>query len=199
MKVEVAGGIRIEVDLRVPPLRAWALLTERQHIAIWWGGHVELQARLGGTLVETWSDGGREVVTSGEVTRCDPPRALELTWADHDWPGATRVGFHLSGHGAGTRLVLDHSGWDAHPAGERQRLIAAHADGPSPWRALPIMPQMGRGAHSMLPASAYPVDAARDEIGGHRVARQHKWGTSPMRRWAGARTLMMASARPWPP
>ncbi len=130
MKVEITGdSIRIEVDLSVPPVRAWTLLTERQHVANWWGGHVELQARLGGKLVETWSDGGREVITSGEVTRCDPPRALEMTWADHDWPGDTRVGFHLSEHAAGTRLVLDHSGWGVHPAGEQQRLIDAHAGG----------------------------------------------------------------------
>ena len=130
MRVESTGdSIRIEVDLPVPPARAWALLTERQHVANWWGGHVELQARPGGKLVERWSDGGREVITSGDVTRCEPPRALEMTWADHDWPGDTRVSLHLSGHDAGTRLVLDHSGWGVHPVDERQRLIDAHAGG----------------------------------------------------------------------
>ncbi len=130
MQVETTGdSIRIEVDLSVPPVQAWALLTEKQHIANWWGDHVDLQARPGGKLVETWSDGGRTVSTSGDVTRCDPPLALEMTWADNDWPGATRVGFHLAEDGDGTRLVLDHSGWSVHPVGERQKLIAAHADG----------------------------------------------------------------------
>ena len=183
MKVEISGdGIRIEVDLSVPPAWAWALLTERQHVANWWGGHVELEARPGGRLVETWSDGGREVVTSGDVTRCDPPLALEMTWADHDWPGDTRVGFHLSEHGAGTRLVLDHAGWGVHPAGERQRLIEAHAGGWS--QALARLAAYAAevshpgGAQSVrdrrpggpLPASAHLPHAAQNEAVSHRVA-----------------------------
>jgi uncharacterized protein YndB with AHSA1/START domain len=127
VKVETTdGSIHMEVALAVPPMRAWAVLTERQHIANWWGDHVNLQARPGGTLRETWSDGGRQVVTSGHVTCCDPPSALELTWADDDWPGETRVAFHLAEHNAGTRLVLDHSGWGVHPVDRRSELIGAH-------------------------------------------------------------------------
>jgi uncharacterized protein YndB with AHSA1/START domain len=121
--------IRAEVHLPVPPRQAWALLTEQQHVANWWGNHVDLQARAGGTLVERWSDGGRTVITSGKVTRCDPPFALELTWADSDWPAETQVAFHLFEDGDGTRLVLDHSGWSVHPAGERRKLLEAHAAG----------------------------------------------------------------------
>ena len=130
MDLETTGdSIHAEVDLAVPPLQAWALLTERQHVARWWGDHVELQAGAGGKLSETWSEGGRTVVTSREVTRCDPPFALELTWADDDWPAETRVAFHLSEEGGRTRLALDHSGWGVHPAGERKKLIDAHAAG----------------------------------------------------------------------
>ncbi len=130
MIVETTGDrIHIEVDLPVPPARAWALLTEKQHIANWWGDHVDLHARPGGKLLERWSAGGREVVTAGVVTRCDPPVVLEMTWTDDDWPADTRVGFRLSEYGDQTRLVLDHSGWSVHPAGGREELIAAHAAG----------------------------------------------------------------------
>jgi uncharacterized protein YndB with AHSA1/START domain len=130
MKVETTdGSIHIEVDLAVPPMRAWTVLTERQHIANWWGEHVNLQARPGGTLRETWTDGARRVVTAGLVTRCEPPSALELTWADDDWPGETRVAFHLAARGDRTRLVLDHAGWEMHPADRRSELIDAHASG----------------------------------------------------------------------
>jgi activator of Hsp90 ATPase-like protein len=52
-----------------------------------------------------------------------------MTWADDAWPADTRVGFRLSEYGDKTRLVLDHSGWSVHPAGEREALIAAHARG----------------------------------------------------------------------
>jgi uncharacterized protein YndB with AHSA1/START domain len=122
-------SIHIQIDLPVRPMEAWRLVTEKRHIANWWGEHVDLKARPGGTLVERWSDGRRTVITLGHVTRCDPPHALELTWADDDWPGHTAVGFHLSAYGGGTRLALDHSGWGVHPAGERKSLIDAHAGG----------------------------------------------------------------------
>jgi uncharacterized protein YndB with AHSA1/START domain len=136
MTVETTDdNIHIELDFAVPPMRAWTMLTEQQHIAAWWGEHVQLQARPGGTLRETWSDGARQVITSGQVTRCDPPAALELSWADDDWPGETRVAFHLAGHGDGTRLVLDHSGWGVHPADRRSDLIGAHASGWSQYLA----------------------------------------------------------------
>ncbi len=130
MDVETTeDAIRIAVDLPVPPQRAWALLTEKLHITNWWGDHVDLHARPAGTFLERRSDGGRQVVTAGEVTRCDPPVALKMTWADDDWPGATRVAFCLSEHGAGTRLTLDHSGWRVHPAARRQTLIQDLAGG----------------------------------------------------------------------
>jgi uncharacterized protein YndB with AHSA1/START domain len=130
MLVEItADNIHIEVDLPVPPTRAWALLTEQRHIAKCWGEHVDLEARPGGKLSETWSDGRRTVTTAGDVTRYDPPIALEMTWADDDWPADTSVGFRLSQRGEGTRLVLDHAGWRVHPVGERQKLIDTHAAG----------------------------------------------------------------------
>ena len=130
MKIETTEDVvSIVVDLPVPPEQAWALLTERSHTANWWGAHVDLQPRTGGAFLEKWSDGAREVITSGEVTRCDPPFALELTWADHDWPADTRVTFFLSGHGDRTRLALDHSGWGGHPPGGREELIRGHAHG----------------------------------------------------------------------
>ena len=130
MNVETTDDvIRIEVDLPVPPERAWTLLTEEPHLARWWGDYVSLQARPGGTFRETWSDGVREVVTSGEVTRCDPPVALEMTWADEDWPGETEVVFHLSEDRSGTRLTLTHSGWRIHSADKRTELLAGHVRG----------------------------------------------------------------------
>ncbi len=130
MNVETTDDvIRIAIDLSVPPKRVWTLLTEEPHIANWWGSYVELQARPGGKLRETWSDGAREIVTSGEVTRCDPPFALEMTWADDDWSGDTTVAFHLTEGRDGTHLVLTHAGWTVHAADQRHALIDGHARG----------------------------------------------------------------------
>lgn len=148
MNVETTNeAIHITVDLPVPPTQAWALLTEKSHIAKWWGEHVDLDARTGGKLLEVWADSGRKVITTGEVTRCDPPRALEMTWADDDWPGHTMVAIRLSEHGEGTHLVLDHAGWSVHPASTRQGLIDGHARG---W------------SQSLARLAEYATEAGRD-------------------------------------
>ena len=142
-------------------------MTEKQHIANWWGDHVDLQARPGGKLVETWSDGGRMVNTSGDVTRCDPPLALEMTWADDDWPADTNVAFGLSESGGGTRLVLDHAGWSVHPVGERQKMIDAHAAGWSRYlaRLAEYAAETGSSGRAVSGGSCYTdgADEAPDE------------------------------------
>lgn len=130
MKTEsTSDRIRIEVVLAVPPRRAWSLLTQQEHLASWWGEHVHLDAKVGGRFVERWSDGGRHVVTSGTVLRCEPSAALELTWMDDDWPGETKVAFRLRERGWGTSITFEHSGWDVHPESSRSALLQAHASG----------------------------------------------------------------------
>ena len=121
--------IEISVAIAASQDRVWRLLTESDQIRIWWGSHVTLDARLGGALREVWSEGGREVVTSGTVTQFEPPRLLAMSWADHDWPGETEVSFNLDRTPAGTLLRLVHSGWNVHPAEKKSALVEAHAQG----------------------------------------------------------------------
>jgi uncharacterized protein YndB with AHSA1/START domain len=46
MIVETTGDrIHIEVVLPVAARQVWTLLTEKQHIATWWGNHVDREAR----------------------------------------------------------------------------------------------------------------------------------------------------------
>ena len=130
MRTEATGDrTRIEVDLAVPRHRAWAFLTQTRHLADRWGDRLDLRARLGGRLVQRWSDGHRTVTTSGGVIRRDSPAALETTQADDAWRARTEAAFGTSERSDGTRLALDHSGRGAHPAGERQRSIEARAAG----------------------------------------------------------------------
>jgi len=97
------------------------------HMARWWGDHVNLDARSDGAFVERWRDQGRDVVTRGRVILCEPPRRLFLTWADEDWRHETEVAFLLSASDKGCRLALRHTGWDPFPTALRD----AHRDG---WR-----------------------------------------------------------------
>jgi uncharacterized protein YndB with AHSA1/START domain len=132
MRVETDGQrIVLEIALPVLPERVWAALVSPEAVAAWWGDHVRLVAEPGGELRERWRDGsGREVVTAGTVQRCEPPRLLETSWADDDWPGETVVRFGLrAAAGGGCVLRLEHAGWENLPAERRRELIEAHAAG----------------------------------------------------------------------
>ncbi len=123
--------LRIEVELVVPVERAWSSLTSPDAIAAWWGDHVRLVPRVGGTFREAWTNAsGRAITTTGVVTKCEPPAILELTWSDDDWPTATSVRFALQQLAADrSSLSLEHCGWEVLPAERRRRLIDEHAAG----------------------------------------------------------------------
>lgn len=125
------NNICIEITLPVPKQKVWRFLTQESHIIKWWGDHVSLEARPGGSFREEWFDGEKQVVTSGQIIRFYPPSELKMTWADDDWSGETITAFYLSEIRDGTRLMFEHSGWEMHPAGKRENLIEAHAAG---WR-----------------------------------------------------------------
>lgn len=121
------GSLRVSVDLIPPPPRAWLLLTEATHIAVWWSADVKLMPVLDGRLRDLHRSGDTFALTVGRVTRCEAPSILEMTWAEDTWPGATRLVFHLGTRSSGTSLILMHDGWDALPAAARMRLIESYA------------------------------------------------------------------------
>jgi len=123
--------IVIEIDFRKKPDEVWAALTSPDAIAAWWGGHVSLSAQAGGAFREEWTDeAGRKVITSGTVSRSQPPELLELSWADEGWPHETRVAFILEPVSEEkTLLRLEHRGWSGLPADKQQPLIEQHKAG----------------------------------------------------------------------
>ena len=123
------ASLRVSVDLIPPPPKAWLLLTESSHIAVWWSEHVTLAPQVDGRLRVLHRAGGKFALTVGRVTVFDPPSILEMTWAEDTWPGDTRLAIHLGGGSSGTSLVLTHTGWDTLPAASRAPLIASYAEG----------------------------------------------------------------------
>ena len=83
--------VELDIAIAVPPARVWACLTDPAAVRVWFGPHMALDARPGGSFREVWRDGVREVVTAGRVLDFDPPSRLVLSWADADWPAETRV------------------------------------------------------------------------------------------------------------
>ncbi len=108
----------IEVSCSIE--HAFRTFTER--IGSWWplashsiGGvraeHVELEAREGGLLVERYGDDERAVW--GKVLAWEPPHRLLLSWhPGQDASLATEVEVTFGESPGGTRVTLEHRGWD---------------------------------------------------------------------------------------
>ncbi len=126
-----SDGVHLSIRIPVDVTTAWKYLTAPASVARWWGDHVQLNAVAGGQLREKWSNGQREVLTTGTVTRCEPPTTLGMTWADDDWPGDTNVCFQLAADGAATRVELVHEGFEALFGAAAASTVEAHATG---WR-----------------------------------------------------------------
>lgn len=121
--------IHLDRDLPADPETVWRLWTDPDHLAGWFGPHVSLDARPGGTFRERWTKDGRPTVTAGTITICAPPTDLAWTWADDDWTGQTLLTLSFEAIPDGTRLTLVHSGWQTLPAASRDSLREAHHQG----------------------------------------------------------------------
>jgi uncharacterized protein YndB with AHSA1/START domain len=132
-----------------PPARVWAMVTEPERIATWYCARVDMDRRLGGSIVEHHDHVGVDV--HGRVTRWEPPRRFEHTlWFDDTEPGPRgTVDWQLFPDASGTRLVLTHRRKDLDAGG----IAGAHA-------ALDVLCAVLDGADPR--AHAAPEGAFRD-------------------------------------
>ncbi len=108
-----------EVDVPLAPARAFAAFTE--DIGRWWPmathsvhGERASVAFEGDRLLERL---GPQEATWAEVVEWDPPRGLRLAWhpgrpAEEATDLVVAFRPHDDPHPGGTRVVLDHSGWE---------------------------------------------------------------------------------------
>jgi uncharacterized protein YndB with AHSA1/START domain len=130
-------AIRLERLLPGPLERVWAFLTQADQRARWLAGG-EWELRPGGRI-ELIFDHARlqheplparyrdvPMTFTGKVLRVEPPRLLEITWAEVDG-SASEVCFELQARGPRVALIITHrkvanreellsvsSGWDVH-------------------------------------------------------------------------------------
>jgi uncharacterized protein YndB with AHSA1/START domain len=126
----------IVLDAFIPAPRAtvWECLTDNEHIRKWWGKGVLLRARSGGEFFEPWTDRlGRKHNTRGTITAYDPRERLQIDWKDESWPAATRVEFLLFSSEGGTKITIQHSGWEIFDDKTRGAIVNDHRDG---WREI---------------------------------------------------------------
>lgn len=69
-----------------------------------------LEAHIGGRFYERFADGDEFVV--GEVLICDRPNVIGFTWASPGWDAPTEVEVRFTADGDGTRVDLEHRGWE---------------------------------------------------------------------------------------
>jgi uncharacterized protein YndB with AHSA1/START domain len=118
---------RVLVALRIaaPPGRVFDAFTAE--IGQWWRpnalfpssdrqpGRLAMQPGVGGRVTETLDDG--QVVEIGRILIWEPPRRLVFTWRPTsfgpDQETEVRVGFEPVNEGS--RVVVEHLGWDSIP------------------------------------------------------------------------------------
>lgn len=83
----------------------------------WWpagfsgpGSKVFLECRVGGRYYERRGDGSEYEI--GRVTAYQPPSVVAFTWRAPSWDVTTQVEIRFSPADGGTRIELEHSGWE---------------------------------------------------------------------------------------
>jgi len=127
--------VEVEFTLTLSPRQVWHILTDPLHMEKWWGDNVLLEPVPGGKFSEDWTDDdGAPRLSEGQVTALEPEKRLQLSWRDDGWHHETRVEFLLSPNEGGTRVYLQHSGWEKFEDEEsRRRAVDSYRDG---WQAL---------------------------------------------------------------
>jgi uncharacterized protein YndB with AHSA1/START domain len=70
-----------------------------------------IEGRVGGRFYERYTDGEESVI--GRVTAFEPPGRVAFTWRQSTWNADTEVEVRFAAEGDGTRVTLEHRGWEA--------------------------------------------------------------------------------------
>jgi uncharacterized protein YndB with AHSA1/START domain len=109
--------IRKSIKVERPPQIAFRIFCEA--IGQWWPkgpsfkgnlGDTILEGRIGGRFFQRYTDGTEYEI--GRVTAYEPPSIVAFTWHAPSWDTTTQVEIRFSPEAGGTRVELEHSGWE---------------------------------------------------------------------------------------
>jgi hypothetical protein len=115
---ETVEPLRLSLEVDCTPEDAFAVWTQR--FSLWWPADhtvtgdpdlVTLEPRLGGRIYERGADGVEH--EWGEVTVWEPPSRLGYLWhLTRERTDATQVEIAFRTNGSGTRVEIEHRGWE---------------------------------------------------------------------------------------
>jgi uncharacterized protein YndB with AHSA1/START domain len=116
----MTGRSAIEVDqfLPHPPARVWRALTDPQQLARWLMPNT-FQPHVGHKFT---LDAGEHGQTRCEVLALEPEQLIRISWQNDTLD--TVVTWRLAPEGTGTRLMLEHTGFDSSDAAQNSALDA---------------------------------------------------------------------------
>jgi uncharacterized protein YndB with AHSA1/START domain len=72
-----------------------------------------IEGRVGGRIYERFTDGTEYEI--GRVAMYEPPHRVSFSWSSPEWEGPTQVEVRFVADGTGTRVELEHGGWEVGP------------------------------------------------------------------------------------
>jgi uncharacterized protein YndB with AHSA1/START domain len=120
--------IEHEIVIDAPQERVWAVLTEAEHVAGWFGDSAEVDLRAGGAMLFGWTQ--YDSTYAARIERVEPPGFFSYRWARESGGEvaagtSTLVEFTLSPADAGkTLLRVVESGFASLTGGDEERATA---------------------------------------------------------------------------
>ncbi len=100
------GTIHVDQFIAHPPAKVWRALTEPEAVAQWWGPG-DVRAEVGHRFTMDMGPWGK---ARCQVLAVEPGKAFSYTFGESDFE--TTISWRLEAEGIGTRLFLEHSGFD---------------------------------------------------------------------------------------
>jgi uncharacterized protein YndB with AHSA1/START domain len=107
--------IRKSIWVERPPAVSFKVFCE--DIGEWWPGgfggkdsKLSMGCEVGGRFLERRADGTEYEI--GRLTAYQPPSLVAFTWRAPGWEIITQVEISFSAEAGGTRIELEHSGWE---------------------------------------------------------------------------------------
>jgi uncharacterized protein YndB with AHSA1/START domain len=116
-------AIRVDEFLPYPPARVWRALTDPERLARWLMPN-DFQPSVGHRFTFRTDPAPPDFdgVVHCQVLAIEPERLLRISWAGGGNDLRTTVTWRLEPEGTGTRLLLDHEGFDPdHPSQQLAR------------------------------------------------------------------------------